>query len=142
MSRTGRERLDFYSPLHSKLVIVQNTVTHSSFLYHMNIIFPAQGGYSFFSCRFQAKNILVISLFFFTFPFKDVAVTSVWYLDLYLATLCTCSLAVRCGHGLGQDVTSERHYGIRDHSPGICNHNARDQDQRCFTWHEGSGCPR
>ena len=28
---------------------------------------------------------------------------------------------------------------LRDHSPGIWNHNAWDEDQQCFSWNQGSG---
>ena len=44
-----------------------------SFLFYKNVVFSAQAKYSYFSCRFQAENILVL---FFNWIFKK---TLSWY---------------------------------------------------------------
>ena len=40
--------------------------------------------------------------------------------------------------GSGPDQRPKR-AGIRNHNPGIWNHNAWDRDQQCFSWNQGSG---
>ena len=61
------------------------------FFFYKNAVFPAQAEYS-------AYDISVLE-------FIGVSITSVWYVDLYRVTLCTGSIAFRCGQR-GQDVTS------------------------------------
>ena len=52
-------------------------------------------------------NILNYSLWHFCLRmYWGINNTSVWCLDLYRVTLCTCSIAVCCSQ-LGQDVTSD-----------------------------------
>ena len=40
---------------------------------------------------------------------------------------------------MGSGIKGLKRAGIRDHSPGIWNHDAWDRDQQCFSWNQGSG---
>ena len=39
----------------------------------------------------------------------------------------------------GSGIKGLKRAGIRDHSPGIWNHNACYRDQQCFSWNQESG---
>ena len=40
---------------------------------------------------------------------------------------------------MGSGIKGRKKGGIRDHSPGIWDHNPRDRDQQCFSLDQGSG---
>ena len=40
---------------------------------------------------------------------------------------------------MGSGIKGLKRAVIRDHSPGVWNHNAWDRDQQYFSWNQGSG---
>ena len=63
----------------------------------------------------------------------------VMYGDIYCTLLL---LQVKCRvvtRYIGSRIKGLKRAGIKDHSPGIWNHNVWDRDQQYFSWNEGSG---
>ena len=102
----------FSNQFHSPILCKRD---YTLFLYK-DVVVSAQAEYSYFSVDFRLKIFLyysqIIAYDIFLLEFIGVSITSVWYLDLYIAlfycvTLCTCSIAFHCGQrGQEDDVTS------------------------------------